>query len=669
MRTKVTLVLIFLNVALFFFIFKFERNWRTEAASLEARRRVLGPEAADIRSIEVTSTAPGGSFALQRQRETWMLMKPLEWPANPHAVNTITQELQLLEHETSFPTRDLGKNNNPTLADYGLDKPKLIVAFTSGDPAATNGPLAPTILRIGDTTKVGNRLYVLSPHGDRIHVVGRSLADSLTQSLDQLRADTLFTIEIFETRSLSIQTLTTDQTRGGATAGIRVRIRRDGPRWTFDAPHTARASRTALESTVNKLNQLKPKNFNPPPPPALPSAAPTLRIALEGNGRHETLFLGEPLGGAREPNALSGEIEYYAQLENRSALFTVAMPVALLETLRAAAEKLREKQILDFEPSAVTAISLAAPADNQPPLALQRLETASGAPDAGHWQIVRRGGENQGLQTMPADRAAVQQLLARLSGLTAQAFVSDSPSSAELESWGFNRPEREITLTIAPPDAPAPAQAQAGARPPSSTPATVTLRLGSDANRSKVYARVGGANDPGSFIYAVDADLDREFPLQPAAWRDRALPALPPNARIIALTLTDLASRAVLLDAAFGGDGEPPAALRTLIAQVRAPRAKTFRADAFSERIAVAGEERPWKYQLDATVLLPGGAATEQATKRTLFFMERAGGAEQVAGSREFNAVFTLEQPFVDALWQLTNGPRDPGPPPSPPVK
>ena len=50
MRTKVTLVLVFLNVALFFFIFKFERGWRTERASLEARRRVLGPESADIRT-------------------------------------------------------------------------------------------------------------------------------------------------------------------------------------------------------------------------------------------------------------------------------------------------------------------------------------------------------------------------------------------------------------------------------------------------------------------------------------------------------------------------------------------------------------------------------------------------------------------------------------------
>lgn len=69
MRTKVTLVLVFLNAALFFFIFKFERTWRTERASLEARRRVLGPEAADIRTLAVTSTAPGGSFTLARRGE------------------------------------------------------------------------------------------------------------------------------------------------------------------------------------------------------------------------------------------------------------------------------------------------------------------------------------------------------------------------------------------------------------------------------------------------------------------------------------------------------------------------------------------------------------------------------------------------------------------------
>ena len=41
-------------------------------------------------------------------------------------------------------------------------------------------------------------------------------------------------------------------------------------------------------------------------------------------------------------------------------------------------------------------------------------------------------------------------------------------------------------------------------------------------------------------------------------------------------------------------------------------------------------------------------------------------GTRQLAGSREFNAVFELEQPFVDALWSLIYGPRDPGPPAAP---
>ena len=62
MRTKVTLVLLFLNVALFFFIFHFERNWRTEHVAMEVRRRVLGPETADIRTLTVTGP-DGSTFA------------------------------------------------------------------------------------------------------------------------------------------------------------------------------------------------------------------------------------------------------------------------------------------------------------------------------------------------------------------------------------------------------------------------------------------------------------------------------------------------------------------------------------------------------------------------------------------------------------------------------
>src|SRR5207237_4290672 len=128
--------------------------------------------------------------------------------------------------------------------------------------------------------------------------------------------------------------------------------------------------------------------------------------------------------------------------------------------------------LLAFDPTTVTAITIASPIQpDQAPVTLQLLETAANAAEGGAWQIVRRGDGNQGLQTTPADRDAVQRLLTRLTQLAVlpHGFVSDNPSNAELESWGFNRPEREITLTFAAPGAGAgpavPAPVSAGGTP------------------------------------------------------------------------------------------------------------------------------------------------------------------------------------------------------------
>lgn len=658
MRTKVTLVLIFLNVALFFFIFKYEQWGGTDARMLEARRRVLGSEAADIRTLQITNNVTGASFSLVRRGELWFLTKPVEWPANVQAATGIVHALQLLEHEATFKVSDL--INGQSLADYGLDKPKLTVAFTSGE--VTN----PTVLGIGDATKVGNRLYILSPDRERVHVVNRSLIDTLSLSLDQVRSDTLVTIPFYEARSLAVQ----------GTDAARVRIRRDGERWTFDTPIVARASRAAIAAAVGALNDLRTKTFNPPNPPAtLPSASPTLRIVVEGNNRRTTLLLGQPVAPAAPAPAAPaaaptpGKVppppatEYYAQIMDgetlRAALFTVTISDELLKTLRGAQEALREKRVLDFDPASVASVTIAAP--NQPALALQRIDAAANTPDASApWQFVQRTENAPGTQPLPADRGAVKRLLEQLSLLSAKKFQSDAPAAAELERWGFNRPEREITLSV------------------QGMPTPLLLQLGTDAQRD-VYARVG--RDSGAPIYAVDADILRELPTEPRAWRERVLRELPAAARITALTLTTIGqSGAPVYTHTLNGNDtwndavatEPAprqTAIKTIVTQLRTLRARSFFQDRFSPTVTVAGEDRPWRYQLDATVALPGGTGADQTSVMTLFFTDRVGGATQLAGSKEFDTVFAIEQPLLDALWTLTYGPRDPGPPPEPPAE
>ena len=78
--------------------------------------------------------------------------------------------------------------------------------------------------------------------------------------------------------------------------------------------------------------------------------------------------------------------------------------------------------------------------------------------------------------------------------------------------------------------------------------------------------------------------------------------------------------------------------------------------------MTLAGQEHPWKYRLEAIVSL-GGGATAQTSTMTLFLTERLGGNTQYAGSHDPEAVWELEQPFIDALQPLTYT-RDPGPTP-----
>jgi hypothetical protein len=651
-RTKVTLVLIFLNVALFFFIFKFERAWRTDAALQETRRRVLGSETADIRSIAVTNGNGGQVFQVVRTRDDWLLTQPIDWPANRDAVQRIISELQLLDDETNFKVADLAKNGM-SLADYGLDKPKMTVAFASGGaaPTSTEPTAAPTtLLRLGDTTPDLNRLYVLSPDGTRIHVVNRALVDALSVSVEQLRADTIFTIHVFEARALSVQ-----------SSGARARIRREGGAWLFDTIINAHASKTAMDLTINALNKLHVKSFPSAPPPP-PSDAPSLRVTIDGNGRSETLVLGNPVNtgavATAAPAATSSptsepETEYFAQLAGpnsvRAPVFTVVVSNQLLENLRHAQEDLRERRILEFDPASVASVTLSAP--NRPGVTLQRLDVSNAESP---WQVVRRTDSAAGAQAIPADMRATRQLLDKLSLLSATKFESDVPSSAQLEAWGFNRPEREITLALT--------------AAPGAINRSLLLQLGVDGHGG-IFARVGAnGSEVGTSVYAVNVDLVEDFPVDLIAWRDRTLRELPSTARVSAVKLTDLSTAKVIYETTLDAGGQAanaprdPAALPAILGALRSLHAKRLVQEGFPEKVMVGGDERSWRYQLDATVVLPGGGGGEQTNTSTLFFTERTGGAHQLGGAKDLDLVFELEQPLVDALWSLTYGGRDPGP-------
>ncbi|HEY0864680.1 MAG TPA: DUF4340 domain-containing protein [Lacunisphaera sp.] len=660
MRSKVTVVLLFLNVVLFCYIYFYDLPRIDERKTLEARRRVLGPEAATIEAL-TRKDRTGATVRLEKRTDSWWLTAPYEWPADRNAIAGLINALELLEHETSFPVADLASSGR-SLADYGLADPTLILEFTSSGRAYT--------LKIGDTTTVGNRLYVLSPDGARIHVVGRSLAEAVGLPLDTLRAASIFSVPVFEVRSLNVQT--------AAPANLKVRLRRDAAsRWAFEAPINARASKAAVEVTINAVNALTAKNFLEPRDTDLDRAglsSPSLRITLEGNARRETLLLGNPTGAPVAPRegaagTGAGATEYFAKIEDKDVVFSTVVSKELLDVLRSAQEELRDPRVLDFEPAAVTALTLVAP--GAPELTLQKLEGEQG------WQaVVRVSGAAP--QTIAADPGVVTTLLQKISQLSAREarpgspkFLSDAPAATDLENWGFNRPEREITLNLSTGGLPGnPARSGNGADLASS----LTLQIGVSPDKpGEAFARVTNA----PFVYQILPDILDDTPALARHYRLRVLRELPEAARITSLKLSALPADTLLFsvsnEVALTPDSlateKLPEKARTLLAsllaQLRTLRVKAYTAGTFTpEHAETPAGPQPWKYRLDVDTTLPGAGTATSATT-TLWFTDRLAGSTMLAGTADLGGVvFEVTQEMLDTIFALTYTEKhDPGAP------
>ncbi len=654
MRSKVTVVLLFLNVVLFCYIYYYDRPLIDARQLLEASHQVLPTEIASMDSLTRTNRT-GETVRLEKRNDAWWLTAPYDWPANPNAVSLIHNELQFLKNITSFAVADLAKSGQ-TLADYGLAEPAYTVEFTAAKKTFK--------LLIGDDTKSGNRLYILSPDGTRVHVVSRSLAESIGLALGDLRAESIFTIPVFEIRSLNIQT--------AAPSNLKVRLRRDAAaRWSFESPILARAAKTAVEVAINALSALNAKTFLETRDTDLDRAgltSPALRVTLEGNARRETLLLG---------NATATAGDYFAKIEDKPVVFIATVPAPLLEVLRTSQETLRDPHVADFDPAIVTSLTLAAP--GQPELSLQKLEPT--APAAGStaratakegWQLVVRA-PGQAPVTSAADTELLTELLQKIRLLSARqvvdaagkskfAFLSDAPSAADTENYGFNRPEREITLGLS-----------TGGGPRGNEPTTLVLQIGLSPDQpGKAFARL---TNP-TFVYEVLPDILEETPARALHYRQRLLRELPEGALLTSLALIDLTTNKSLYsqklaegvknwDAAIAVEPEwARKPIAGILAQLRVLRAQRFTAETFTPDHADTPQgPRPWRYRLDYTISFNGGGSA-QSTPASILLTERLGGMTQLAGTADFGGVvFHVTQELLDALFLVTyGGPQDPGP-------
>lgn len=616
MRLKYTIILLVLNIAAFFYIYHLERQNAPEAVFDQDVTNML-PNALTIERIRI-QVADGDQTeerVLERNRDRWTIIKPYNWPANDNAVQRILTQLQFLHVDTVMQLEDIERAGQ-SLADYGLDKPRIMLTY--------EGTGASTSLKIGAPTKMGSRLYVLAPNGKEVLVVSRELLESIDISLENLRSPQIFNIPIFEISSLRIQ--------AGDAGEQRIVIEKVNGEWRFETPVPAPADPELVTSTLGMLAASQALQLIPASQvdrARMGLAAPFMRITISGNQRRQTLVLGGPV-----PDPKPADVEQrYAQLESASADGTVfTVNATNFDWLVRASDELRERRFFQFDPTTVTAIQIT---QGDASLLLQKLEKRNEKSEDA-WQIVIQG-KDADVTPQPGDTELIDRLLNRLNELKAEAFVSDAPSPANLKEYGFEPPNATIRLDNG---------------------QSMTLQLGGvdKAEPRMIFAKLASRD----YVYAVLSRILGQVSANPLTYRRRILEQQPASATVTRLLLTDLQTQAPLLDVSIDTGKETwPVALEKeaaerreailgLVASVKSFEVKNYLYDDFREITAA-----PWRYKLEATISLPGGEST-QTIERTYFFSFREEANRQIGGSPEANMTFTLPQALIDDLFALS---------------
>lgn len=615
MHTKHLLILIVLNLAAFGLILTLRDRQQNHSHAHPIGLNLPAGTFESLESLTISTPLLPKDRIFVKKKQQWMIQSPVEWAANPFAIQRLLNQLEFLEHEISFKLEDM-ETSGQTLSDYGLHDPLLTIALKTVDQEF--------VIKIGRAHADENRLYILNPNQEEIIATSAHFLDPFLLDLAHLKSSSLFEIPPFEVQSLVIQM--------HQPKTIKMRLVQRDAQWMFEAPFSGLAQKPAVEATIAMLASLPIIQFIDSPSIELTGLqTPSITITQIGLERRETLWIGNRL------NSIDAPPQVYAQLEGNPTIFT--LPAEPLEALQKLQNDLRERHIVSTSLKDLQSLEIS---DHGSSIHLQRLEN-------GTWNMRFPDGTSK-----PADEPTIQDLIISLEHLEAVAFVSDTPSERDMERWGLTPPQKSIVIE-------------------SST--SETLNFGKINTDGLLYAQKEGCPT----VYTIRTDELDPFATHPLFYKPRWLELIPKDYTLEGLQFLDLESQKIMLeyathilippteDAKLNEATETQSfsfeqylaqisprqaqALQKLLASCQHLRIQTFLEEKFNPQVAVTEPEPiQWKYRLQLSFNNP------QQTGQTvyLFFTDRIGAQLQIGGDPQSATTFTLLPHWMDLLADLT---------------
>jgi hypothetical protein len=377
-------------------------TWKIEPEDATKAEKVFGDLNADaIVALQIKSDK-GPATTLEKTDETWQITAPEVAATDQSEASAVA---------TGIAAVELGRiveENAATLADYGLDPPRIDVAFkTTKDTDYRH-------LLIGDKTATGGDLFAKLDNSNRVFLIPSYQEVTFNKGPFDLQNKTLLAFERDKLESIEV---TSD--RGAFTLA-----KTGSADWGVTKPVQYRADPSAVEGLRARLETAQMQSIVKPDATAADLKAygfdkPTSTLVLNYGGRTTLEF-----GGPAEDGGV------YAR-ESARPNFVSSVDPAMVEDVTKPAIEYRRKDIFDFRPFNATRIEFIRADGSALPFEKIEGEAKDGKEAEDIW---RRLGPNP----VDADKEKMSTLLSALSTMRALSFVESAANT------GLDKPELTV---------------------------------------------------------------------------------------------------------------------------------------------------------------------------------------------------------------------------------
>jgi hypothetical protein len=479
MKPRTTIVLLVLTLVIGGFVYwDYKKGVSTDEAA-EKAKRLVDLKAADVSRVELVRS--NQTVLVEKSKEQWQIQQPLAFRADNSAVSAILDAIEFAQRERTFKETEITATS---LADFGLTSPRLrlVMKAKQGDFEVSFGSETPT----------KESVYVLVKGQKTPCLVRKNVYERADASLDSLRNRTV--IDVIASAATRIEVKNADRLLELAKAAATTNAE---PRWSVVKPFQVRADQQKVGDLLNGLSSLRVQEFvsdDPKEAHTYQLGEPQAEVTVWTGDKGQTLLIG------RSPT--NDTTKVYAKLKSADAIFTIPANEAKKYELQV--NDVRDTRVLTFAEGDVRLVEIQSAVGQ---ISLARTGSL--------WNVVAP-------VSLPADNASVEDLLHRLSELTATQFVADV--ATDLAKYGLSSPAVTVTLRG------------------EGTNVLSQLLVGS-TDTTNNFCHVKRGDEP--YIHGVEPNLKDNFPVAKLAWRTRRISELKPE-QITKLTVERAGDRVAL---------------------------------------------------------------------------------------------------------------------------